>query len=118
LFLIASLSAFTFFILDLTYKNYQNNYYPIMRNIEIMCSNEKYLVGTGIDYGWELANKNEIIIPNNTDKIPKAKPQDFYDGLKKIPAYLPYAPIFFFGIFLWIRTERLHLKENNNESSV
>lgn len=93
LFLIVALSSVCFLMLDVTYKNYQTNYYPQMRNIEIICSSKKSFSNTGIDWGWEQASKGEEVnSKSKPEKRKSLKPlQSFRNNLLHLGVLLPYA---------------------------
>lgn len=98
LFWIASLSALCFYILDGTYKNYQTNYYPQMRNIEILCASENAFSNTGIDWGWDQSNDG---VKLDKTKTPKPRePDSFLDSIFNLGVILPYIFPFLFGLIL------------------
>ena len=98
LFWVSSLSALCFFLLDGAYKNYQTNYYPQMRNIEIICSGRKAFANTGIDWGWSEADEGRIV--TDLTKPKQRPPGDYFDSLFNLGVMLPYLLPFLFGILL------------------
>lgn len=122
LFLVASISSICFFLLDITYKNYQTNYYSRMNQIEVVCSKQvtdnkgnkesvKLSPRPGIDWVWWQANDNKIMGEILGPISPK-KPITIWDSLKSLGTWLPYIFPFFFGILFWFIYPKIDSRAN------
>jgi hypothetical protein len=101
LFLVAALSAVSFWSLEAVIKGHQMQYYPRMREVEIVCADdESNQIATSprIDWSWEGSGDTRAQIPT-----PRGDAPNFVQCLFFGAVALPHVITFLAGIlFAWI----------------
>ena len=112
LFLVAALSAVSFWSLEAVIKGHQVQYYPRMREIELVCAGtEASQIATSprIDWSWEGSEESGMQVPKPRVGTPTFLQRLFY-GAVALPHVITFlAGLLFAGIsWRWKRKEILY----------
>ena len=106
LFLVAALSATSFWSLEAVVKGHQMQYYPRMREVEMVCADEKsnqIATSPRIDWSWEGSGDSRAQVPTSRGNAPNFLQRLFF-GAVALPHVITFVVGMLFAWLSWRRT--------------